>query len=90
MLAVLLWQLTIERQLLGAGWQNLAWCVALPSAYLLLNQERRVPARLSQGLHISLLWMILLAAGTELFWFVDALPGEWMPGVSACRWRLAA
>jgi hypothetical protein len=48
------------------------------------------PARLSQGLHISLLWMILLAAGTELFWFVDALPGEWMPGVSACRWRLAA
>ncbi|AUU89614.1 DUF2339 domain-containing protein [Enterobacteriaceae bacterium ENNIH3] len=74
MLVVLLWQLTIERQLLGAGWQNLAWCVALPSAYLLLLRERRVPARLSQGLHISLLWMILLAAGTELFWFVDALP----------------
>ncbi|SFD98887.1 Uncharacterized membrane protein [Phytobacter palmae] len=74
MLAVLLWQLTIEQQLLEAGWQNLAWCAALPSAYLLLYRERRVPARLAQGLHISLLWMVLLAAGTELFWFVDALP----------------
>lgn len=74
MLAVLLWQLVVQQQLLGAGWQNLAWCVALPSAFLLLYWARRVPVRLSQGLHISLLWMILLAAGTELFWFVDALP----------------
>lgn len=74
MLVVLLWQLTIEQQLLSAGWQNLARCVALPSALLLLYRERRVPARLSQGLHVSLLWMIVLAAGTELFWFVDALP----------------
>ncbi|VYT86464.1 DUF2339 domain-containing protein [Metakosakonia massiliensis] len=74
MLATLLWQLLVEHHLLAAGWQNLAWCVALPSALLLLYRPGSILARLSQGLHIALLWMVLLAAGMELYWFVIGLP----------------
>jgi uncharacterized membrane protein len=75
MLVVLFWQLANEAHLLAAGWQNLAWCVALPSALLMLHREgESLPAPISRGLHLSLSWMILLAAGAELYWFVDELP----------------
>ncbi|WP_039056269.1 DUF2339 domain-containing protein [Enterobacter sp. Bisph1] len=68
------WQLATQGHLLAAGWANLAWCVALPSALLLLyRQPAALPARLSQWLHIALLWIVLLAAGCELYWFVDGL-----------------
>ncbi len=68
------WQLITQRHLLAAGWENLAWCVALPGALMLLyRQKETLPVRLSQGLQIALLWMVLLAAGSELCWFIDGL-----------------
>ncbi|WP_342321943.1 DUF2339 domain-containing protein [Kosakonia sp. BYX6] len=68
-------QIDTGGHLLAAGWQNLAWCVALPSALVLLRKEHNAALpRLSQGLHISLFWMLLLAAGYELWWFVESLP----------------
>lgn len=90
MLVVLFWQLANDSHLLAAGWQNLAWCVALPSALLLLHREgNALFALLSRALHLSLAWMILLALGAELYWFVDTLPwgmGAWSSGLlmAAC------
>lgn len=90
MLVVLFWQLANESHLLAAGWQNLAWCVALPSALLLLHREGgALVALLSRILHLSLAWMVLLAFGAELYWFVDTLPwgrGAWSSGLlmAAC------
>lgn len=75
MLVVIVWQLAGDSHLLAAGWQNLAWCVALPSALVLLHRDGEpLFAPLSRGLHLSLAWMVLLAAGAELYWFVDELP----------------
>ncbi|PDO84592.1 DUF2339 domain-containing protein [Kosakonia pseudosacchari] len=74
MAVMLVWQIMTQGHLLAAGWPNLAWCVALPAALLLLYRETgMIPARVSQGLHIALWWILLLAAGTELWWFVDGL-----------------
>lgn len=90
MLWVLLWQLLDGQHLLAAGWHNLAWCVALPSALgLLYYDDKALSALHSRGLHLALGWMILLAAGAELYWFVDALPwgmNAWRSGLlmAAC------
>jgi Predicted membrane protein len=73
MLAVLLYQLS-QQQIFAAGWQNLAWCLALPAAVALLWRDGEgLPARISQALHLSLFWMIVLALSTELFWFTQDL-----------------
>jgi uncharacterized membrane protein len=68
-----------------AGRESLAWLVALPSAILLLRRDDTTLRRIaSQGLHLSLFWMLLLALGHELFWFVRALPwgmDAWMSGL---------
>lgn len=75
MLVILFWQLANHSHLLAAGWQNLAWCVALPSALLLLQREDKPSSGLvSQGLHLSFAWMVLLALGAEVYWFADELP----------------
>ncbi|MCI2292322.1 DUF2339 domain-containing protein [Enterobacter sp. I4] len=74
MLLMLGYQLS-HQQVFAAGWANLAWCVALPSALLLLRRDGEVLLpRLSMGLHLSLLWMILLALAAELYWFSRSLP----------------
>lgn len=74
-----------QQQIFAAGWHNLAWVIALPSALRLLYcDDSTVPARLSQGLHLALLWMLMLAFGAELLWFVQALPwgmGAWQSGL---------
>lgn len=78
-------RLVAQGHLLASGWQNLVWCVALPSALLLLRKAgSALLPRLSQGLHISLFWLLLIAAGSELWWFVDSLP--W--GNAPWRWGL--
>ncbi|MDE4081596.1 MULTISPECIES: DUF2339 domain-containing protein [Enterobacter cloacae complex] len=85
MLLMLGYQLS-HQQVFAAGWANLAWCVALPSALLLLRRDvEGLLPRLSMGLHLSLLWMILLALAAELYWFSRALP--W--GMLAWGWGLA-
>lgn len=84
MLMALLLQIS-RQSLFAAGWQNLAWCLALPAALMLLRRdERALPPRISQGLHLSLLWMFLLALAAELFWFARDLPwgmAAWGSGV---------
>ncbi|MFW0766124.1 DUF2339 domain-containing protein [Trabulsiella odontotermitis] len=76
-----------------AGRQSLTWLVALPSAILLLRRDEAELRRLaSQGLHLSLFWMLLLALGHELFWFVRALPwgmDAWMSGLVMAAGGLA-
>lgn len=64
-----------QQQIFAAGWQNLAWCVALPCALnLLYRDSERLPLRISQALHISLFWMIVCAFGMQLYWFTQSLP----------------
>lgn len=36
---------------------------------LLRRDEDKLLPRISMGLHLSLLWMILLALAAELYWF---------------------
>ncbi|WP_054180493.1 DUF2339 domain-containing protein [Trabulsiella odontotermitis] len=71
--------------IITAGRESLVWLVALPSAILLLRRDDAALRRIvSQGLHLSLFWMLLLALGHELFWFVRALPwgmDAWMSGL---------
>ncbi|MDG1641687.1 DUF2339 domain-containing protein [Klebsiella huaxiensis] len=84
MLMVLLYQLS-QLQIFSAGWQNLAWCVALPAAVALLWCDgHSLPPRISQLTHLSLFWMILLALAMELFWFTQDLPwgmSAWASGL---------
>lgn len=71
---VLLWQIA-DGQLFSAGWDNLAWCLALPTAVLLLKREAaRLPEHLSKALYLTLFWWLLLVVATELWWFVSSLP----------------
>lgn len=74
-----------QQQIFAAGWHNLAWVIALPPALMLLyRDDSTVPARLSQGLHLALLWMLMLAFGVELMWFVQSLPwgtSAWQSGL---------
>jgi len=64
-----------HQQIVAAGWSNLAWCVALPAALMLLRRDgKRLLPRIAMGLHLSLFWMILLALAAELFWFAQSLP----------------
>ncbi|KFC08454.1 hypothetical protein GTGU_01371, partial [Trabulsiella guamensis ATCC 49490] len=69
-----------------AGRESLVWLVALPSAILLLRRDDATLRRIaSQGLHLSLFWMLLLALAWELFWFIGALPwgmDAWMSGLA--------
>ncbi|HEY4469466.1 MAG TPA: DUF2339 domain-containing protein [Klebsiella sp.] len=84
MLVVLLHQLS-QQQVFSAGWQNLAWCVALPAAAALLWRDgHSLPPRISMLAHLSLFWMILLALAMELFWFTQHLPwgmSAWASGL---------
>ncbi|WP_312235692.1 DUF2339 domain-containing protein [Pseudescherichia sp.] len=74
MLATLVWQIAAQGAIFSAGWQNLAWGVALPSAFWLLHQQRTPPVPyLSQGVHLSLFWMIVTALAAELWWYIDTL-----------------
>lgn len=74
MLATLVWQIAAQGAIFSAGWQNLAWGVALPSAFWLLYQQRMPPVPyLSQGVHLSLFWMIVTALAAELWWYIDTL-----------------
>ncbi|MBW9464994.1 DUF2339 domain-containing protein [Enterobacter roggenkampii] len=64
-----------HQQIVAAGWSNLAWCVALPAALMLLRRDgERVLPRIAMGLHLSLCWMILLTLAAELYWFARSLP----------------
>ncbi|WP_337016346.1 DUF2339 domain-containing protein [Leclercia sp. AS011] len=64
-----------HQQIVAAGWANLAWCVALPAALMLLRRDgERLLTRIAMGLHLSLFWMILLALAAELYWFARSLP----------------
>lgn len=64
-----------HQQVFAAGWSNLAWCVALPAALMLLWRDgKRLLPRIAMGLHLSLFWMVLLALAAELYWFARSLP----------------
>ena len=75
-----------HQQIVAAGWSNLAWCVALPAALMLLRRDGdRLLPRIAMGLHLSLFWMILLALAAELYWFARSLPwgmAAWGSGVA--------
>jgi len=80
MLATLVWQIAAQGAIFSAGWQNLAWGVALPSAFWLLHQQRTPPVPyLSQGVHLSLFWMIVNALAAELWWYIDTLSWGMFP-----------
>ena len=80
MLATLVWQIAAQGAIFSAGWQNLAWGVALPSAFWLLHQQRTPPMPyLSQGVHLSLFWMIVTALAAELWWYIDTLSWGMFP-----------
>jgi len=80
MLATLVWQIAAQGAIFSAGWQNLAWGVALPSAFWLLHQQRTPPVPyLSQGVHLSLFWMIVTALAAELWWYIDTLSWGMFP-----------
>ncbi|XQS18641.1 DUF2339 domain-containing protein [Citrobacter telavivensis] len=85
MLAALLYQIS-QQQIFAAGWQNLAWCLALPAAVALLWRDAEaLPPRLSRLVHLSFFWTILLALAAELFWFARDLPwgmAAWGSGVA--------
>lgn len=85
MLVALLYQIS-QQQIFAAGWQNLAWCLALPAAVALLWRDAEtLPPRLSRSVHLSFFWMILLALAAELFWFARDLPwgmAAWGSGVA--------
>ncbi len=75
MALMLLCHLVIDDALVQAGWHSLVWCLALPCALWLLRRDAgTLPARIQQGLHLTLFWMLLLAAGAETWWFTDSLP----------------
>ncbi|STV95823.1 Predicted membrane protein [Klebsiella michiganensis] len=84
MLIVLFYQLS-QRQIFAAGWQNLAWCAALPAAVALLwHDGPSLPPRINRLAHLSLFWMVLLALAMELFWFTRDLPwgmSAWASGL---------
>ncbi|RPH28464.1 DUF2339 domain-containing protein [Buttiauxella warmboldiae] len=68
------YQLVEQQHLFSADGQNLAWCVVFPSAaFLLWREGERLPARVSQGLHLSFFWLVLLALGMEYYWFIRSL-----------------
>ena len=74
MLVMVVYQLS-HQQIIAAGWSNLAWCIALPAALMLLRRDgERLLPRIAMGLHLTLCWMILLALAAELYWFARALP----------------
>lgn len=84
MLLVLLNQIS-QQVIFAAGWPNLAWCLALPAALMLLRRDDHTLApRISKALHLSLFWMLILALAVELVWFARDLPwgmAAWGSGV---------
>lgn len=91
MLATLIWQIAAQGAIFSAGWQNLAWCIALPSAFWLLHQQRTPPVPyLSQGLHLSLFWMIIAALAAELWWYLEALSWGMFPWQAGLAMTAAA
>ncbi|MEN1529056.1 hypothetical protein, partial [Pseudomonas aeruginosa] len=83
MLVMLLSQIS-QHEIFAAGWQNLAWCLALPAAGALLWRDAEtLPPRLSRLAHLSLFWMILLALAAELFWLRKICHGAWRRGAPA-------
>ncbi|ELY3982691.1 DUF2339 domain-containing protein [Cronobacter muytjensii] len=85
MALMLLCHLVIDGALVQAGWHSLVWCLALPCALWLLRRDAgTLPARIQEGLHLTLFWMLLLAAGAETWWFTDSLPWgseAWQAGI---------
>lgn len=85
MLLMVLYQVW-QQQILAAGWANLAWAIALPAALMMLRRdEDKLLPRIAMGLHLSLLWMILLAMAAELYWFARSLPwgmAAWGSGIA--------
>lgn len=85
MALMLIYQIVIDGALVLAGWHSLVWCLALPCALWLLRRDAgALPVRLQQGLHLSLFWMLLIAAGAETWWFTDSLPWgseAWQTGI---------
>ncbi|CCK16961.1 FIG00553268: hypothetical protein [Cronobacter universalis NCTC 9529] len=85
MALMLIYQIVIDGSLVLAGWHSLVWCLALPCALWLLRRDASaLPVRIQQGLHLSLFWMLLFAAGAETWWFTDSLPwgsGAWQTGI---------
>ncbi|EKK7718493.1 DUF2339 domain-containing protein [Cronobacter sakazakii] len=77
--------IVIDGALVLAGWHSLVWCLTLPCALWLLRRDAgALPVRLQQALHLSLFWMLLLAAGAETWWFTDSLPWgseAWQTGI---------
>lgn len=74
MLVVLADQIS-RQQIFATGWQSLAWCFTWVTAVALLRRDAEVlPPRLSQLVHLSLFWIVLLAIAAELFWFTQTLP----------------
>lgn len=84
MLLLLLYQIS-QQAVFAAGWPNLAWCLALPAALMLLRRDDHTLApRISKALHLSLFWMVILALAVELVWFARDLPwgmAAWGSGV---------
>ncbi|WP_350414898.1 DUF2339 domain-containing protein [Cronobacter malonaticus] len=85
MALMLIYQIVIDGALVLAGWHSLVWCLALPCALWLLRRDAgALPVRLQQGLHLSLFWILLIAAGAETWWFTDSLPWgseAWQTGI---------
>lgn len=85
MLVVVGYQIS-QQQIFAAGWQNLAWCLALPAAVALLWRDAEaLSPPLSRLAHLSVFWMILLVLAAELFWFARDLPwgmAAWGSGVA--------
>lgn len=91
MLATLVWQIAAQGAIFSAGWQNLAWCVALPSAFWLLYQQRTPPVPyFSQGVHLSLFWIVVTALAAELGWYIDTLSWGMFPWQAGLAMTAAA
>lgn len=78
-------QVSQQHALLSAGWQGVMWPVAIACALALLyKDDPRPEARFSQGLHLSLFWLVLFIPGMEIYWFLEDLPWDsrgWQAGV---------
>jgi len=78
-------QVSQQHALLSAGWQGVMWPVAIACALALLyKDDPRPEARFSQGLHLSLFWVVLFIPGMEIYWFLEDLPWDsrgWQAGV---------
>lgn len=90
MLLMVLYQVW-QQQIPAAGLGKSGSAIALPAALMMLRRdEDKLLPRIAMGLHLSLLWMILLAMAAELYWFARSCHGAWRLGKRHCdgcrRW----